>query len=253
MIERISAAREAAELATCDAAEPSAFGTLLRTPSLPFVYQLNVLRLESEAGADEVVREADRLQPDLAHRKALTRIPELGERLLGELAERGWSTEKVAVMAWEGGEPQPPPGVAHEVEHAEGARLRERFYRASPAFRGESGLRQLLERDERFRRAFAGRDLIAPADGEPASGCRLLHYNGLGEIDFVETVEAERGRGLGRAIVLAATAMALAGGAEGVFLLADSEDWTAGWYERLGFRSVGYEYEFTRLPGGTRP
>jgi len=253
VIERIFAVREAADIASCEEATPFAFGTLLRTPSLPEVYQLNALRLESEASAEDVMREADRLQPDLAHRKAITRIPELGERLLKELGAAGWSTERVAVMAWEGGEPEPADGVVRELSHAEAARLRESFYRASPRFSSEEGMRQLLERDARFTNLFAVRELGAPAEGEPVSGCRLLDHGSFAEVDFVETHEAERGRGLGRAIVLAATAMALAGGNEGVFLLADSEDWTAAWYERLGFRGVGFEYEFTRLPDGPRP
>ena len=121
----------------------------------------------------------------------------------------------MAVMAWDGGEPEPANGVVRELSHAEAARLRESFYRASPRFSSEEGLRQLLERDARFIDLFAVRELGAPADGEPVSGCRLLEHGTFAEVDFVETHEAERGRGLGRAIVLAATATALAGGARG--------------------------------------
>jgi ribosomal protein S18 acetylase RimI-like enzyme len=253
VIERIFAIREAAEIATCEETAAFSHGTLLRTTSLPGVYQLNALRLESDASAEDVLREADRLQADLAHRKAITRLPEPGERLLLELADAGWSTERVAVMAWEGGATGPEPGAARELGHAEAARVREAFYRASPLWRGEEAMRQLLERDDRFNRAFDVRELGAPVEGEPLSYCRLLAHGDLAEVDFVETAEAARGRGLGRQVVLAATEMALDGGHEGVFLLADSEDWTAGWYERLGFRTVGYEYEFTRMPDGPRP
>jgi N-acetylglutamate synthase-like GNAT family acetyltransferase len=253
VIERIRALRDAADRRLCDAIEPFELGGVLRTPSLPDVYQLNALRLEHDAGAEDVAAAADRLQADLAHRKAFTRLPVPGEHLLTEFAALGWSVERVAVMAWQDGDPRPRPGAARELDASEAARLRERFYRVTTRFRGERELRQLLDRDARVMRALAGREVGAPADGDPVAGCRLLAHSELAEVDFVETLEPERGAGLGRAVVLHAVALALASGHEGVFLLADSADWTHGWYERLGFRDVGFEWEFTRLPEDPRP
>ena len=118
-------------------------------------------------------------------------------------------------MAWDGGEPGRPSGVVRELSRRGGrAPARELLPRAARGSAARSGLRQLLERDARFTDLFAVRELGAPADGEPVSGCRLLEHGPFAEVDFVETHEAERGRGLGRAIVLAATATALAGGHE---------------------------------------
>ena len=56
---------------------------------------------------------------------------------------------------------------------------------------------------------------------------------------------ALRGRGTGGALVAAA---ARAGGATETFIVADDEGGPKRLYERLGFRPVWIQYEFTRRP-----
>jgi predicted N-acetyltransferase YhbS len=65
----------------------------------------------------------------------------------------------------------------------------------------------------------------------------------------VNTLEEHRGRGVGRAVVLAAAAAARASGADLVFLDADADDWPRLLYGRLGFDPVGEAWEFIRRPG----
>ena len=58
---------------------------------------------------------------------------------------------------------------------------------------------------------------------------------------------ALRGRGIGGALVAAA---ARAGGASETFIVADDEGDPKRLYQRLGFRPVWIQYEFTRRPSG---
>lgn len=66
------------------------------------------------------------------------------------------------------------------------------------------------------------------------------------QIEEVEVVEAHRGAGLGRAVVLASLHHALRADPELVFVVADAADWPWRWYQRLGFRPVGRTGGFDR-------
>jgi ribosomal protein S18 acetylase RimI-like enzyme len=64
----------------------------------------------------------------------------------------------------------------------------------------------------------------------------------------VATLERFRGRGIARAVVLAAADAARAAGNDLVFLCADTQDWPIELYRRLGFDEIGSEWNFGR-PG----
>jgi predicted GNAT family acetyltransferase len=106
--------------------------------------------------------------------------------------------------------------------------------------------------DERYGRVSTGRDFAAPLD-DPACACRLYTANGLAQIDEVGTLERRRNEGHATAAVLAAAETAAAEGCDPVFLLTDAADWPQGWYGRLGFRPIGWLYEFLKLPLGSSP
>ncbi|MGZ8571831.1 MAG: GNAT family N-acetyltransferase, partial [Actinomycetota bacterium] len=66
----------------------------------------------------------------------------------------------------------------------------------------------------------------------------------------VNTLEEARGRGLARAVVLAAADEARGQGADPVFLIADAADWPKELYGKLGFDPAGAFWQFTRVPTG---
>ena len=72
-------------------------------------------------------------------------------------------------------------------------------------------------------------------------------YEGAAQVEDVNTLEAFRNRGAGRAVVLAAIAEARAAGADLVWLLADADDWPQHLYAKLGFERVGGAWQFTKV------
>jgi ribosomal protein S18 acetylase RimI-like enzyme len=68
------------------------------------------------------------------------------------------------------------------------------------------------------------------------------------QIEYVDTLEEHRGRGIARAVILAAVHAARSDGVRHIFICADDDGWAKGLYERLGFDPIGREWEFTRAP-----
>jgi len=238
--------------AVVDERRPAAHGTALLTPSLPLVWQLNVLRAEDpEADAAGLAAEAELLFGTLAHRKVLVYDEERGAALAPGFRALGWNVFRLILMVrtWPPERP-PPPGAGGEISRASGARAIQAFRREQPFGWQDEALRQLAEMDERFGRATAtGRDFGAPPD-DPACACRLYVNGRIGQVEEVGTVEARRGHGHGSAAVLAAADAARADGCELVFLTTDGGDWPQHWYRRLGFEEAGAYYEFLKLPLG---
>ena len=84
-------------------------------------------------------------------------------------------------------------------------------------------------------------------DGELASYCELYLHEGVAQVEDVNTLEAFRNRGAGRAVVLGAIAEARAAGADLIWLLADADDWPRHLYAKLGFVQVGGAWQFTKM------
>jgi GNAT superfamily N-acetyltransferase len=98
---------------------------------------------------------------------------------------------------------------------------------------------QLFELDRRYGEAGGDRWFCAPADGEPASCCRLLRDGRIGQIEDVGTRAEARERGYAKAAVLAVLAASQAAGDGPIFLTAEAADWPQLFYARLGFETVG--------------
>ena len=109
---------------------------------------------------------------------------------------------------------------------------------------------QLLEWDRRLAKAGGDRWFLARADGEPAACCRLLARDGIGQVEDVGTLPSARGRGLGRAVTLAAAEASVADGNQLTYLGALADDWPRLMYSKLGFDEVGESYVFRRTPPG---
>jgi GNAT superfamily N-acetyltransferase len=230
-----------------DQVERHPAGCLLRSPSLPRVWVLNRLIVTGEpegpGSLDSawVEAEAQRLLGGPGHHVRITVLDDvLGERIAAELAPAGWSNTRNVVMAYSGARlPEPGAEAAAEPDREAADRLLARIH---AAYGGDPDAEeQLLELGRRRRASLDGRLLVAPP-GRPAAIAELLRSKAVGEISSVDTLEAERRRGLGRAVVVAALAVS-ASNNELTFLEADAGDWPKDWYARLGFATVGAVWE----------
>lgn len=93
-----------------------------------------------------------------------------------------------------------------------------------------------------------GHATLRGAAGGRARQCELYTIGPDAQIEYVDTLEEYRGRGVARAVILAAIDAARDAGARHVFICAEADDWPNALYERLGFDAIGREWEFTRAP-----
>jgi ribosomal protein S18 acetylase RimI-like enzyme len=254
VIERIHTFMRRADEGVCDEVVRTAHGTAMVTPSLPLVWQVNAIRVEDpDAGADQLIAEAEEVQGRLGHRKLVMHDEQLGARLAPQLAAAGWNVFRVLIMVRaRPPDRSPEPGSAAEVSRDVGAATLAAFRREQPFGWQHEAVRQLAEMDERYTRVVGARDFASPPD-DPACACRLYTHDGLGQVDEVGTLEGRRRRGHARAAVAAAADAAAADGCEQVFMVTDAADWPQQLYRRLGFDEIGCTYEFLKLPVSSRP
>jgi ribosomal protein S18 acetylase RimI-like enzyme len=216
---------------------------------LPRVWDLNVVWLDilpESADAQRVAAEAERVQGALAHRKIIVTDETAGERLSAGFAALGWSVETWVLMAAAGPPDRPaPPHSVVEVDEPGQRRFREEWLR-SPTRHSDDVVAQLLEQKRVVAAAVDARFFLGLADGQEACVCELYVRDGVAQIENVGTLEAFRGRGLARAVVLRAVEEARAAGCDLVFLEADGDDWPKELYRRLGFRPLGRVFPFSR-------
>jgi ribosomal protein S18 acetylase RimI-like enzyme len=239
------------EEAVCDEVLPTSYGAAMLTPSLPLVWQLNAIHVDDpDANANALIREADQIQCEFAHRKLVVHDRALGERLAPVLESAGWNVFRLLVMVHR----RPPErgvraGSGAEVGRTVGAAALAAFRREQPFGWQAAAVRQLAGMDERYGRVLEARDFASPPD-DPACACRLYMNALLAQVDEVGTVAARRRRGHASAAVLAATEHATAAGRAPVFLLTDANDWPQQLYRRLGFDEIGVVHEFLKIPLG---
>src|SRR4051794_5208152 len=157
--ERIRALTRAVAEAEAERVESTRWGTLLLTPALPQVWDLNLLRVERaprRLAAARIARGADRALggAGLRHRSIVVDDEPLGERLRPGLEVRGWRTEELLVMVLSGSPDRPaPPVELRELSEAELRPARERYLRTAPYSRDPDTRRQLLAEGARAERA----------------------------------------------------------------------------------------------------
>jgi GNAT superfamily N-acetyltransferase len=218
------------------------------------VWVVNELRVDAEAlGADELVAALDDLYGHLPHRRAVVERQAVGARLAGPMRERAWLVRRDVFMALgDGGDRRAEPGLAREVDEATLQAVEARAIAEEP-FGEREVIEQLVASRSALGRAMPARFFVAAAPGEPDAGVATLYSDGtIAQVEDVRTLEAFRGRGLARAVCVAATEAALDAGHDLVFLVADDEDWPKDLYARLGFEAVGHPWSFTR-PGPEHP
>lgn len=245
------------ELRCATETEPTAFGTAFLNLDFPLRYDSNFVWVEPPlrgVDADALAADADRVlgEHGLAHRKLYVDDDLHGGRLAAAFLDLGWSAERLLIMA-QVREPEPrpeprPPVYVAELGFAEARPFLELVLRRQPYADSEETVRQLTDIRAVYEREAGARFFVAEVDGQPASVCELYVLGDVAQVEDVNTIEEFRGRGLGSAVVLAATAAGRGRGADVVFLVADDADWPKDLYARLGFDPVGRFWSFVRTP-----
>jgi ribosomal protein S18 acetylase RimI-like enzyme len=226
------------------------YGVALRSPSLPRIYDLNLLFLDRGArpSLEELLADADAMLAPFAHRKVATHDDAAGSALAPDLVARGWAPKPLLVMPWRREARRPDPSTVAEVS----------FDRLEPAWR--SGTRQAGFDDDLVEQVVGQRRVIGAAgsaryfaalvDGEVASYCELYSDGDVAQIEGVLTLERFRNRGLAAAVVTRARTAAQKAGHGLTFLVAEEDDWPKELYRKLGFETAGRTWDFLLEPRG---
>lgn len=204
----------------------------------------------ADVDAAALIADAERVQgaAGLGHRKVMVLADGAGARLLDGFAAAGWEATRLVVMAH-----RTPPGRGAGPDGAHAEMVAPPVGRSAHAL----GLREqgfdaetvaeILEGRERVAAGVDRRTFAAFADGRPVAVADLLAADGIGQVEDVATLVAHRGRGLARAVVLAALGASRAEGHDLTLIVADEDDWPAEFYARLGFAPVAHIAQFLRL------
>ena len=222
----------------------------LSTPSLPRVWELNLVLAPQATDRDTIERllaAAERLQAAAGHLHRKVRLSEPGpaDDALESLATAaGWACERDLVMVRRRPPDKEPAGrvTVREITEEELAPPEDRFLRAGPEGKDDEIRRQLIAQNERWARgATVARRIGVVEDGAVVAWCRLWDDGRVTEIDAVGVLPDRRGEGFGRALLEGA--LSRVPGDRMLFLCADTEDWPKHLYGqarvRRGWRTAG--------------
>lgn len=230
---------------------PFAYGTALFRDEFPLVWDLNYLRVERPAAAEEIAAEAERLQAGAGHehRQVGGATEEEGERLRSGFEALGWEAATNLVMIHRRPADRAADTAAvREVPESVLQPARERGIRSEPWADSDEVVRQILARQFLYDEATDVRRFAARVDGEIASYCDLYSDGRTAQVEGVMTLPDHRDRGLARAVVSRAVEEARAAGCDHVFLTAERDDWPKELYRKLGFDDAGYQHWFQLTP-----
>lgn len=248
-LERIRSFEAAVEEREAELVVPFAYGTALSVPSLPDVYDLNIVRVEREGPIGELIAAADELQASFHHRKIVVHDSALGAQLAPGFQAAGWSAAGHVHMA----QLREPDRADDTAQVAELSLSELAPAHLTSTLRVEWGNERIAERllaaRRRRARAVPTRHFGVREEGRVVAYCDLYETGGVAQIEDVNTLAEARGRGYGRALVARAAAEARSAGADLVFLDALQDDWPRELYSKLGFEIVGESYLFSLYPG----
>jgi ribosomal protein S18 acetylase RimI-like enzyme len=249
-LERAIAFEEALREAAVERIEPNPLGTAVFTDSLPRIWSLNHLRVErTNATADEIAVEADRLQAGLEHRRVTIEDESTGRALEPGFTTLGWKPDVFLFMVPRRDPHRPvDTSVAVEVERDQLRPIREAILGEWLGDAEGEVMTQLAESDRRFAQAGRARHFAVFVDGRPVSSTDLYSDGRTAQIEDVGTLPDHRGAGHASAVVMKALEEARARGHEFIFLVADARDWPKEMYRRLGFDGVGERYSYLLHP-----
>jgi GNAT superfamily N-acetyltransferase len=235
-------------------AEPFEGGVAYLDDDYPERYVSNFLLIDR----DEATLTGDRLASvaddilggeGLSHRH-VTVLGERGERLAPAFRDRGYAVVRIVAMVLRRAPDRPATLPTEERTFDEVRPLMEEIYRREQPLAPETADR-FVQQHAAWDRILGTRRFTARIDGTPAGQCELYVNGPDSQVEYVDTLEEYRGRGVARAVVLAAADAARRGGADRVFIATDEDDGPKLLYERFGFDAIGHEWEFTRYPTGT--
>lgn len=245
MIDRIYAFRATLQEAAAEQCVPATHGVGLFAPSVREVYDMNYVRAERPAPADELIDEAERLMEDYFHKRVVVERP--GARTAAGFRARGWTVAPHLIMV-RARDPdrRVDTSIVREVQFSELAAARREVTFGEPW--GDDEISSLLDDAKRLTmRAIPTRFFAAFADGEIAAYCEVRSDGSVAQIEDVNTLERFRGRGLGRIVVQHATEAARTTN-DVVFLEALADDWPRELYVKLGYDIVGERQFITLFP-----
>jgi RimJ/RimL family protein N-acetyltransferase/predicted GNAT family acetyltransferase len=245
LIERIHAFRAALQDAVAEQRIPATHGVGLFAPSVREVYDMNYVRADEPAPADELIADAERLMEDYFHKRVI--LERADARTATGFRALGWTVVPHLIMALTR-EPDRlvDTSMVREVSFEELMRARREVTVGEPW--GDEEISSLLDAAKRLIiHAVPTRFFAAFVDGEIAAYCELRSDGSVSQIEDVNTLARFRGRGLGRAVVQHAIGEARASG-ELVYLEALAEDWPRELYAKLGFDVVGERHFNTLFP-----
>jgi ribosomal protein S18 acetylase RimI-like enzyme len=235
---------------TAERLEPTLYGPVVVHSRLNRVHDLNFLRAEEpgDATTEELAVEAERVQgaAGIAHRRVNIRDEAQRERLEPQFVRLSWKPERFVLMVLRRSPDRPGEHEVREVDEPTMRPLWAEAIRGEPHGKDETLVQQILEHRRLICAAMPTRLFACEADGRPVAHTELYSYDGVGQVENVVTLEAYRGRGFARALVLYAVAESRAAGNDLTFLVADADDWPQRLYERLGFETVGRYSRFLK-------
>lgn len=224
-------------------------GWVARTPSLPWVYDLNHVGVEGPIETDEALALVERHMRDLPYRHLVVEHEPSGERLADALRPEGWKIERDVVMAFAGEVDRSlDTSAVTEAEEAVALELMGEWFLDDEEMRNSAEMRrQVLEATRRTWRARNARHFgVLGPEGNLAGITMLFSDGSIAEVEDVYVTPAERGHGLARVLVTHAVVEALNGGHELVFIPADDDDWPKTIYAKVGFEPAARGVIFHR-------
>ncbi len=122
------------------------------------------------------------------------------------------------------------------------------MYRREPWNDSDTITRLFTAQHGKNERVIGARFFAVRLGDHLAGNCELYIDGSDAQIEYVETLEEFRGRGVARAVVLRAIEAASEAGARDIFIVADDDDWPKELYGRLGFDRIGRTWQFIREP-----
>lgn len=233
--------------ATADTFRSIDAGIVVSTPSLPAVWAVNQLRVVEALPFEELLDLADEQLAGSEYRQVAVEHQEAGAELEPAFRAAGWRVERDVLMALSGpADRRGDTGVVDDAGEDEVLEMMRRWYADDEPTPAE--IKQLLDYGRRETRALGDRLLgVRSGDGQLVAITKLRSDGRTAQVEDVYTVPEARGRGFARALISRSVELARDGGEHDLmFIVADDGDWPKLLYERLGFRSVGFLWQFHR-------
>ena len=233
-------------------AEPFELGVAYYDDDARERYISNFLLVDADSPdltAEALIETADRIlgAEGFRHRMVVVNDERTGDRVAAGFRANGYDAEPSVQMVLRREPDRPATLAVEERSFAETRALTEEIYRREGDVPPDL-IASFVDQHASWERAIGARRFVAGIDGVLAGQCELYVDGAEAQVEFVDTLEEYRGRGVARAVVLGAARAARASGAERVFIVGDDEDWPKELYRRLGFDPMARRWEFTRPP-----